>query len=94
MAINIKEYAEVLHAEHHPGTFVPALDECPEHSREEFEAMIQGVTDRLAEFHFWCSSGTNQIRLRHDPCGGSSEPVFRATEAAEYMDTHICSKEA
>ena len=32
--------AEVLHAEHHPGTFVPSLDSCPEHERADYEARV------------------------------------------------------
>jgi hypothetical protein len=33
------QYAEVLHAEHHPGTFVPTLDSCREHERADYEAL-------------------------------------------------------
>jgi histidine triad (HIT) family protein len=33
--------AEVLHAEHHPGTFVPTLDSCPEHGRADYEDRVR-----------------------------------------------------
>ncbi len=37
----IPREAEVLHAEHHPGTFVPTLASCTEHERADYEAMIK-----------------------------------------------------
>jgi hypothetical protein len=33
--------AEVLHAEHHPGTFVPSLDSCPVHERADYEERVR-----------------------------------------------------
>lgn len=35
------DYADVLHAEHHPGVFVPSLDSCPEHDRAEYERLAE-----------------------------------------------------
>jgi hypothetical protein len=37
----VSEDAGVLHSEHHPGTFVPTLDSCPEHERADYEAMVR-----------------------------------------------------
>ena len=39
----VSEYADVLHAEHHPGFFVPTLDSCPEHDRAEYEGLAARV---------------------------------------------------
>ena len=33
--------AEVLHAEHHSGTFVPSLDACTEHDRAAYERIVR-----------------------------------------------------
>jgi hypothetical protein len=40
--------AEVLHAEHHPGTFVPSLDSCPEHDRADYEARVRALAAEAA----------------------------------------------
>jgi hypothetical protein len=39
----ISAEAEVLHAEHHPGTFVPSLDSCEEHTRAAYEARVRAM---------------------------------------------------
>ena len=36
--------AEVLHAEHHRGTFVPSLDSCPEHDRADYEERVREMS--------------------------------------------------
>jgi hypothetical protein len=41
--LTIAEHAELLHAEHHSGTFVPTLDSCDEHTREEYEQLAAQV---------------------------------------------------
>ena len=41
---HVAQLAEVIHAEHHPGTFVPDLDSCPEHTRAEYEQLVRGLS--------------------------------------------------
>ena len=45
---DIAREAEMLHAEHHPGTFVPTLDSCTEHERADYEARVEAMYARLA----------------------------------------------
>ena len=40
---DISRDAEVIHAEHHPGTFVPSLDSCPVHERAEYEQIARRI---------------------------------------------------
>lgn len=40
---SVAREAEVLHAEHHPGTFVPSLDSCTEHERAEYEQRVRDL---------------------------------------------------
>lgn len=40
---SVAQEAEVLHAEHHPGTFVPSLDSCPEHERAWYEQRVREI---------------------------------------------------
>ena len=42
-AQQVREHAEVLHAERHSGLLVPTLDSCGQHSRAEFESMARTV---------------------------------------------------
>jgi hypothetical protein len=45
-AVDIADEANVLHSEHHPGTFVPTLDSCPEHDRADYEARVREMAAR------------------------------------------------
>lgn len=45
---DVHSHAEVLHAEHHPGTFVPSLDSCPVHERADYEERIREMNARVA----------------------------------------------
>jgi hypothetical protein len=38
--------AEVMHSEHHAGTFVPDLDSCPDHERSEYERTVRDLHSR------------------------------------------------
>lgn len=44
--LDVGREAEVLHSEHHPGTFVPTLDSCPGHERAEYERLIREMRAR------------------------------------------------
>ncbi len=43
MSTDIARRAEEIHAEHHPGYFVPSLDSCPEHTRAEYEQLVRDL---------------------------------------------------
>lgn len=43
---DIARDAEVLHSEHHPGTFVPTLDSCPVHERADYEQRVREIASR------------------------------------------------
>jgi len=45
-ARNISQDAEILHAEHHPGTFVPSLDSCSVHERSDYEQIVRDMNER------------------------------------------------
>lgn len=98
MALSISERAEVQHAEQHTGTFVPTLDGCPVHTREEWEHWAREerspeyVTVR-SEFRLWNDQGTNRIYVRHDPCGTDSEPVRTLYDTEWFRNQHICPEE-
>lgn len=98
MPLSIRERAEMLHAEQHSGTFVPALDGCPIHTRDEWERWArkerapQYVMAR-SEFRLWNSQGTPGIYVRHDPCGTDSEPVRDLAAAEWFYNQHECPEE-
>ena len=45
-AHDVARDAEILHAEHHPGTFVPSLDSCTVHERADYEQRVREMTTR------------------------------------------------
>lgn len=98
MSLSLRELAEVLHAEQHPSLFVPTLDSCETHSRQEWEnrvrSMYPGAAYAPEEYRLWNDQGTNKIYIRHDPCGTDSEPVSDFAAAEQFRDQHICPEEA
>lgn len=96
----LRVQAEMLHAEHHTGSYVPALDSCPEHSREEYEAKVREMRQyrpvaRSEEFRLWNDQGTNKIYVCHDHCGADSpDPVRNLYEAEIFRMQHVCPEEA
>jgi hypothetical protein len=45
-AKSVARDAEVMHSAHHPGTFVPDLDSCPDHERSEYERTVRDLHSR------------------------------------------------
>lgn len=64
MTDRLWQQAEVLHAEQHPGTFVPSLDSCAEHDVEDYLTLAREVNVEPA----WPQGhGTGQFAPIVDP---------------------------
>jgi hypothetical protein len=97
MTVSVHDLAEALHAEQHPGTFVPSLDGCPEHTRREWEAVVRNrypqSVGEPGEYRLWNDQGTPNIYLRHDPCGTDLGPTRDLDTANQLRDQHECPRE-